>query len=225
MVARHTVAVPSQAPCDCPGCPNVFSRDEAQKDLERFRDDGPDPTTKALIDAISALGIAGATVLDIGGGVGAIQLELLDAGAASTVSVDASPDYVEVAEAEAVQRGYGDRTRHLTGDFVALAGELDPADIVTLDKVVCCYPDLTLLVGRSVGHARRMIGLVYPRDADWVRAIAALMNLGYRLFRSPTRFYIHRMAGADRLIREAGFEARPVRRGFFWQVVLYVRPT
>src|SRR5712671_4211087 len=119
MVARHTVAVPSQAPCDCPGCPNVFSRDEAQKDLERFRDDGPDPTTKALIDAISAIGIAGATVLDIGGGVGAIQLELLDAGAASTVSVDASPDYVEVAEAEAVQRGYGDRTRHLTGDFVA----------------------------------------------------------------------------------------------------------
>ena len=68
-----------------------------------------------------------------------------------------------------------------------------------------------------------MIGLVYPRDAGWVRAIATVLNAGYRLFRSPTRFYIHRMDRADRLIREAGFEARPVRRGLFWQVVLFVR--
>lgn len=215
--------MPSEAPCDCPGCPNVFSRDEAEKDLERYRDKGPDPTTKALIDAIRALGIEGATVIDIGGGIGAIQVGLLEAGAASTLSVDASPDYVEVARAEAARRGLTDRTQHLNGDFAAIAAEIEPADVVTLDKVVCCYPDMTLLIGRSVEHARRAIGLVYPRDADWVRAIAAVLNAGARLFRSPTRFYIHRMAVADRLIREAGFEARPVRRGLFWQVVLYVR--
>jgi magnesium-protoporphyrin O-methyltransferase len=217
--------VPNEVPCDCPGCPNVFSRDEAEKDLQRYRDRGPEPTTKALIDAIRDLGIDGATVLDIGGGVGAIQLDLLEAGAASAVSVDASPDYVAVAREEADRRGFGERTRHVNGDFVSLAAEIEPADVVTLDKVVCCYPDLSLLLGRSVDHARRMIGLVYPRDAGWVRAVAAVLNAGARLVRNPTRFYIHRMAGADRLIREAGFEARPVRRGLFWQVVLYVRPT
>jgi magnesium-protoporphyrin O-methyltransferase len=217
--------VPNEVPCDCPGCPNVFSRDEAEKDLQRYRDRGADPTTKALIDAIQALGVDGATVIDIGGGIGAIQLDLLAAGAASTVSVDASPEYVAVARSEAERRGLGDRTRHLGGDFATLADDIEPADIVTLDKVVCCYPDLSLLIGRSVQHARRAIGLVYPRDAGWVRAIAAVLNAGSRLFRSPTRFYIHRMAGADRLIREAGFEPRPVRRGLFWQVVLYVRPT
>jgi len=216
--------MPSPTPCDCPGCPNVFSRDEAETDLKRYRDKGPDPTTKALIAAIRALGIDGATVLDIGGGVGAIQLELLGAGAAATLSVDASPDYVAVARAEAERRGYADRTRHLTGDFVALAGGLEPADIVTLDKVVCCYPDLSLLIRRSIEHARRSIGLVYPRDADWVRGVAAVLNAGARVFRSPTRFYIHRMDAADRMIREAGFEAWPVRHGLFWQVVLYVRP-
>jgi SAM-dependent methyltransferase len=216
--------MPSEAPCDCPSCPNVFSREEAEKDLQRYREKGPDPTTKALIDAIRALGIDGGTVLDIGGGIGAIQLDLLEAGAASTVSVDASPDYVAVAQAEAERRGFGDRARHLNGDFAAMAADIEPADVVTLDKVVCCYPDLSVLIGRSVEHAQRMIGLVYPRDADWVRGVAAVLNAGARLFRSPTRFYIHRMAGADRLIREAGFEARPVRRGLFWQVVLYVRP-
>ena len=139
--------------------------------------------------------------------------------------MDASPEYVAVARAEAERRGLGERTSHMNGDFAAIAAELEPADVVTLDKVVCCYPDMSLLVGRSIEHARRMIGLVYPRDAGWVRAFAAVLNAGARIFRSPTRFYIHRMDAADRLIREAGFEARPVRRGLFWQVVLYVRPT
>ncbi|MEZ0240570.1 MAG: class I SAM-dependent methyltransferase [Chloroflexota bacterium] len=213
--------MPSPTPCDCPGCPNVFSGDEAEKDLRRYREKGPDPTTRALLDAIRARGIDGATVLDIGGGVGAIQLELLAAGAASTVSVDASTDFVAVARAEAERRGFADRTRHLAGDFVALADELDPADVVTLDKVVCCYRDFAVLIDRSASHARRMLGLVYPRDASWVRAIARIMNLGYRLFRRPTRFHIHPQDQVDRLIRDAGFEAHPVQRGVVWQVVVY----
>jgi len=215
----------SQAPCDCPGCPNVFSGEEAEKDLRRYRDGGPDASTKALLNAIRARGVDGATVLDIGGGIGAIQLELLAAGAASTVSVDASPDYVAVARSEAERRGFAGRTRHLAGDFVALASELEEADVVTLDKVVCCYPDMALLVDRSVTHARRMIGVVYPRSVWWVRAFATVGNLGYRLFRSATRFYIHPQEQVDRLIREAGFVAHPVQAGVLWQVVLYVRPT
>lgn len=216
--------MPNPVPCDCPGCPNVFSGDEAEKDLRRYRDGGPDPTTKALIDAIRARGIEGDTVLDIGGGIGAIQLELLAAGAASTVSVDASHDYVAVARAEAERRGYADRTTHLAGDFVALASELEPADVVTLDKVVCCYPDVAALLNRSTGHARRMLGLVYPRSAWWVRAFATAGNVAYRLFRSATRFYIHPQDRVDHLIREAGFVAHPVQRGVLWQVVLYVKP-
>lgn len=221
---RHTAGVPSPAPCDCPGCPNVFSRDEADNDLRRLRKKGPDPTTAALLDAIRTQGIDGATLLDIGGGVGAIQLALLEAGAASTVSVDASPDYVAVARAEAERRGFADRTSHLTGDFVALAGDLEPADVVTLDKVLCCYPDMQMLIDRSAARARRMLGLVYPRDAWWVRVFATLGNVGYRLVRSATRFYIHRQERVDRLVRAAGFEPRPVKRGLLWQVVLYVRP-
>jgi SAM-dependent methyltransferase len=215
--------MPSPAPCDCPGCPNVFSRDEAEKDLRRLRDEGPNTTTKALLDAIREQGIDGATVLDIGGGVGAIQLALLEAGAASTVSVDASPEYVAVALAEAERRGFGDRARHLMGDFVTLAGDVEAADVVTLDKVVCCYSDMPLLLGQSVDHARRMIGLVYPRDAWWVRSVAALLNAWSRLTRDATRFYIHRQAGIDQVIRDAGFEAQPIQHGLLWQVVLYVR--
>src|SRR5215213_6050670 len=107
--------MPKREPCACGGCVNTFSTKEAENDLRRYRKDGPDATTRALIDAIRSEGIKGASVLDIGGGIGAIQLELLAAGAATAESVDASEAYVTVARAEAERRGVADRTAHHFG--------------------------------------------------------------------------------------------------------------
>lgn len=221
--SRHTRAMPGLEPCDCPGCPNVFSDRAAADGLQRYRQRGPDPTTRELIEAIVAEGVEGRTILDIGGGVGAIQLELLAAGASTTESVDASPPYVGAARAEAARRGFADRTRHLEGDFVALAREVPPADVVTLDRMVCCYSDMPALVDRSVDHARRMIGLVYPRDSWWTRSLAAVMNAVGRVARRQMRWYVHREARLDARIRAAGFERRLLRRHLLWQVALYVR--
>lgn len=158
--------MPDPAPCSC-GCPNTFSTKEADADLTRYVKEGPNPSTRALIAAIVAEGIEGSTLLDIGAGIGAIQLELLAAGAKSAELVDATDAYVAAAGAEAERRGYGDRARGRVGDFVALAGEIGPADVVTLDKVVCCYTDMPALLGHAGEHARRMVGLVYPRDTWW----------------------------------------------------------
>ena len=215
--------MPDDAPCTC-GCPNIFSTQQADDDLGRYRKDGPTPTTRALIAAIVAEGVESATLLDIGAGIGAIQLELLAAGAASAESVDASEPYVAVAREEAARRGFGDRTRGRVGDFVALAPELDQADVVTLDKVVCCYSDMPALLGAAGAHARRMIGLVYPREAWWMRIAARAMNFGCRLTRNPLRFYLHGTGAVDGRLRAAGFERRDVSRSLIWQVVLYVRP-
>ena len=88
-------------------------------------------------------------MLDIGGGIGAIQLELLAAGASRAQAVDASEAYVETARAEAERRGYGDQTTARVGDFVELAPSIEPADVVTLDRVVCCYPDVDALLGAA----------------------------------------------------------------------------
>jgi methylase of polypeptide subunit release factors len=216
--------VPSTPPCSCPACPNLFSDAAARDGLRRYLRRGPDPTTRSLIEAIEAEGIGGATVLDIGGGVGVVSLELLARGARAAQSVDASAPYVAVATAEAARRGYADRSSHLEGDFVALAGGVEPADIVTLDRMVCCYGNMPALVGEAAGHARRMIGFVYPRDAAWVRAIATVMNLGERLLRRSQRWHIHSERGIDGIVRAAGFERRVLQRTFLWQVALYVRP-
>ena len=207
--------------CDC--CPNTFSSRDAEGDLKRYLEKGPDKTTRALIDAIVAEGVGGATLLDIGGGIGAVQLELLAAGAAKAESVDASEAYVEVARAEAERLGYGGRTAARVGDFVALAGAIDAADIVTLDRVVCCYADLPALVGAAADHARRIVGLVYPRDIWWNRLAAHTLNAFGWLTRAPTRWYLHRPGQLDAILQAAGFRRRDVTRDMIWQVALYQR--
>ena len=192
--------MPNDAPCDC-GCPNTFSSKSADDDLARYLKDGPDGTTSALIDAIAAEGIEGATLLDIGGGIGAIQLELLAKGLDSAQAIDATEAYVAVARSEARRRGYGERISSRFGDFAELATEIDPADIVTLDRVVCCDPDLETLLGRAADHARRIVGLVYPRDAWWNRVAARAIAVFGWITRDSTRWYLHRPGRVDEILR------------------------
>jgi SAM-dependent methyltransferase len=168
--------------------------------------------------------VEGWSVLDIGAGVGAVHLALLDAGAAVAVDIDASPAYVAAARDEAARRGHADHVRYEVGDFVAAAPELETADAVALDRVVCCYADMAALVSLSAERARRRYGLVYPRDRWWIRSGAAVANSIGGLFRARLRFHAHRTADVDALIRAAGLEPRFLRRTVFWQVAVYERP-
>lgn len=216
--------MPERRPCDCGCAPNTFTDREAANDLKRYLHKGPDDTTRSLIEALVREGVDGSKLLDIGGGIGAIQLELLAAGAAHAQSVDASRAYAVTARDEAVRRGYGDRTSTRVGDFVSLAPVVDPADVVTLDRVVCCYPDVDALLGAAAGKATRIVGLVYPRDTWWNRLAAVAMNGWGWLTRDATRWYLHPTSRVDGIMSRAGFAGRrPIKHSFIWQVVLYRR--
>jgi magnesium-protoporphyrin O-methyltransferase len=167
--------------------------------------------------------VDGLTVLDIGAGVGAVYLELLKAGAERAVDVDGSPAYVAVARGEAARQGVANRVEYLTGDFVELAGDVDPADVVALDRVVCCYPDMRALVRLSAERARRRYGLVYPRDAGWIRGGTAVVNGLARLFRRRTRIWIHRSADVESILAAAGLAPTFRRQGILWQVAVFER--
>jgi magnesium-protoporphyrin O-methyltransferase len=201
-----------------------FNAEEARRDVLSYRAHGPEGSTKRLVEALREHGVQGATLLDIGGGVGVVQLELLGSGLGSSVDVDASRPFIEAARAEAEERGFADRTRYHHGDFVAVADAVEPADIVTLDRVICCYPDFDALVRRSVERARRLYGLVYPVDRWYLRAVIRVMNLVTRLSGSGYRAYVHPEAKVDRIVREAGLEPAYHHRGWFWQTLVYRRP-
>jgi magnesium-protoporphyrin O-methyltransferase len=210
--------------CQCQGIEQVFSAKVAARELRAYRKKGPGKTTRLLIDALKARGVDGLTLLDIGGGVGKIQHELLDAGAEGAVSVDASSGYLQASQSEAERRGHSDRTQYTHGNFVELAPGIGEADIVTLDRVVCCYPDMTALVGLSAERARKYYGLVYPRDTVFARVGVAMLNLMVRfIWRTTFRGFVHPTEAVDSEVRRHGLKKVFFRKTIVWQVVLYAR--
>src|SRR5919106_2843550 len=209
--------------CCHPDYDALFNEGMARRELDVYRRKGASGPTRRLIKELVAEGVEGATLLDIGGGIGAIQHELLEAGAARSLDIDASRAYLAAARDEADMRGFGDRVAHRYGDFVALANEVEPVDIVTLDRVICCYADMPGLVGRSADRARRLYGLVYPVDRWWTRLGARLVNAAMALFRQSFRFHVHAPPAVDALLTTRGFQRHRHRGGLIWDMLLFPR--
>jgi 2-polyprenyl-3-methyl-5-hydroxy-6-metoxy-1,4-benzoquinol methylase len=209
--------------CPAPRYEAVFNEKRATKDLKRYRKKGPDKTTRLLVDALKAGGVSGATVLDIGGGVGIVHHELLAAGAESAVQVDAAAPYLGVAREEAARRGHEGRVRFVHGDFVAVAPHIATADVVALDRVICCYPDMEQLVATSASRARRLYGAVFPRDRRVLKIFVAVGNLFCRVTRSDFRVYIHSTSAIHGALRREGLALRSVKDTWMWRVVVYER--
>jgi magnesium-protoporphyrin O-methyltransferase len=209
----------------CIDAEKLFGARAARRELRRYRRKGTAGATRALLEAILREDVSGASVLDVGGGVGVLQHELLAAGAASTLGVDAAAAYIDAAREEGGRRQVAERMAFRHGDFVDVADDVPAADIVTLDKVICCYPDMERLVALSAARARRLYGLVFPRETTLVRLGLALANLYFRARRRAFRTYVHPSAEVDRVVRSAGLEPRfRENAGPVWQVVLYARP-
>ena len=209
--------------CGCDDFASIFDRRNAYSDLRRYQRQGPDRTTGLLLDLIRAQGVAGATILDIGGGIGVIDQELLRAGASRATLADASRASVAVAREWADDAGLADRISFLEGDAVRNGDALDAADVVTLDRVICCYPDVASLVSLSAARAGRLYGIVLPRDRWIVRAALAIEAAWYRLLRKAYRPFAHPNDLVDRLAAAQGLEPVAESGTFFWRVALYRR--
>lgn len=209
--------------CQCQGIRALFGEQAARNDLKRYRKKGPLKTTRILLGALRAEGVGGATLLDIGGGVGAVSNGLLDAGVKHATVVDASPAYLQAARSEAERQGHRDRVTYHFGDFVEVAPRVAPADIVTLDRVICCYDDMEALVAASAERAERLYGVVYPRDTWWDRLGVSILNFTCRVRRNPFRVFVHPPEAVERVIRSTGLTRRFRRTTPLWQVIVYGR--
>ena len=144
-------------------------------------------------------------------------------GAQSAFDVDGSPAYIAAAKREAERQGFADRAGFLHGDFTQVAGAVDPADIVTLDRVICCYPDMHTLVDAAAQKTRRVLGLVWPREAWWVRAGFAVFNLYERFSKYPLFRRCMRNAEVDAVAGAHGLMMKHAQNVGFWQVRVYAR--
>lgn len=209
--------------CDPNGLSGIFDAGRAASDARRYRREGLTRETRSIADLLIARGIAGATVLEIGGGIGDLQVELLRAGAARATSVEISPAYDSAARELATELGVADRIEHHLADFAREPATIDPADAVILNKVVCCYPDMPALVRPAARHARRWLVLAFPADRWWIRIGARLAGFAMAVVRSRFRFFFHEPAAIVAVAREAGLRETFSKRGFFWQVQMLER--
>lgn len=210
--------------CKMEGFELNFDQKKAAKKLEKYRKDGPQKTTRILVDALLDHGIKDHTLLDIGGGIGAIQHELLKTGVSGAIDFEASSAYIEACKAEAERLGHADRIDHYHGNFADFGEEIPSADIVTLERVICCYHDVQALVDQSCARTQRLLGLVFPRDNLWVGlAMEIFFNLKFKIQRIPFRVFMHPTDQIDARVRSHGFERRFNEKSGVWQIMVYER--
>ena len=209
--------------CQYQGIENMFDKKTAERELKRYLKKGPRKTTVMLLDAIHKEGVQGLDFLDIGGGIGAIQYDLIKAGASSGTSIEASSAYIDVVKKEALQNGLGEKIDFKYGDFTTTASDVDTADIVTLDKVICCYDDMSELVTLSSKLARKIYAVIYPRDVWWTKLAILFMNFYSTVKGSSFRVFIHPTKKVGKIIFGNGLKTKFYATTFFWQVVIFTK--
>ncbi len=200
-----------------------FNPKKAERDRRRYQRRGPDATTRILLSELRRCPLQGFHLLDVGGGIGVIAVELAGAGLASVTLADASAGYLEAARRHLASGNASLPAQFILGDFAATADSLPDADIVTLDRVVCCYPDVEALLRGAAARARRMVAFTYPRDTWYVQASVMLENSWYWLRQDGFRAFVHSPERMASVLQSSGFVRAARHATLQWAFDLYSR--
>ena len=209
--------------CTPSGYRKIFGARTARRDVRKYRRRGLDKAARRIVGFLAGRGVQGDSVLEVGGGIGAIQLELLRAGAARATNVELSPEYEPPARELLREAGLEERVERRLGDFVRDAEDLEPADDVVLHRVVCCYPDPEALVGAAADHARRRLVLSFPPDTALFRSGSAVFNAFLALTQTEFRTFVHPVASILAAARARGLEPALETRTPMWRIVGFER--
>jgi len=204
--------------CDPRGCDEFFGSGFARRMAARYRKRGLDRTSRRMVAFLDAQGLAGRTVMEIGGGVGEIQIELLKHGAERTVNLELVAAYDGEARRLLAAEGLQDRAERRLHDIAVDPEGVEPADVVVLHRVVCCYPDYERLLGAAAGRAERLLVFSYPRRNPVTRLVVAVQNLAFRVMRREFRTFTHPPAAMLDVLRARGLQPAYARSTAIWRV-------
>ena len=205
--------------CDRTGYQTVFSDRFARRVARMYCRRGLDRTQRRLVTFLTERGIEHASVLEIGGGVGEIQIELLSRGARKATNLEISRNYEPEAAALLERFGMVDRVQRRFVDIATSPNAVEPADVVVLHRVVCCYPDYERLLSAAAGHAKRLLVYSHPPRNSLIRMIISCENLLHRLRGSDFRAFVHPPAAMIKTAEAQGMSVSYRHRGVSWHVV------
>ena len=212
--------------CSCCGgnaCDSFFGEKMARRELRAYLGRGLRGDARVLADWALARAPGAARVLEVGGGVGAIQAELVRAGAAEGTVVEVVPAWESYARQLAEQTGISERTSFVLADLAEQPEAVAPADVVALRRVVCCSPYGPRLLGVAAGLTRRLLVASYPRRTRLVRAGIRAQNALFALLRREFRVYLHDPAALTAAAEDAGLQRVQTHRSFLWESALFER--
>lgn len=208
--------------CNPSGYRKFFDDKEAHKGLRKYERKGIDGMPRTLIDYMISRGMDGKSVLEAGGGIGAVQIELLRAGASSAINVELSTGYEGIATELLEREGLTGRAQRRIGDFTELAVGLE-ADDVVMNRVICCYPFMERLMNAAMSSSRRFVAAVFPRDHLGSRFMVGVGNTYCRLRRFDFKSFIHSPDEILRTAQRGGFDVAFRDRDFIWNAVVFER--
>ena len=212
-----------------PGCCSTraygefFDEKQARRDADGYRRKGLRGAAKRLVELVAARGVERATLLEIGGGVGALQIELIERGVARAANVELSASYEDAARELLRERGLEERVERRVLDLAQEPDAVEPADVVVLHRVVCCYGDYDRLLSTAAVKARRMLAFTYPPDNAITRRAVRILNLWPRLRGCEFRAYVHPERAMLGVVEEAGFTRVARERAGVWRMALLER--
>lgn len=200
-----------------------FDERQARSEVSQYLKKGLASHARAMLDAVSARGLKDASVLEIGGGIGSLYVELLKHGATRAVNVEVSAAYLTAARALAGQLGLADRVDYCHADFARNPDSVSVADIVIMHRVICCYPDMPRLVSAAAQHTRRILALSFPRNEWHVRLFIEAQAMWLQMKGLNFRNYVHLPEDIFRVAADAGL--KPAHQSFSgtWQIVVFER--
>ena len=216
--------MPLDSCCRTSATDKLFDAKIARRDLRRFRRRGPDGSTRRLLAAVQEHPLPPqASLIDVGGGIGAVHHVLLERGFTRATQIDASAAYLAAATAEADRLGHGGKVRFEHGDFVAMAASLPDADVVTLDRVVCCDADYAGILSAAAARARCLVAFSYPRSRWLIRAFIAFENATRRVTGDSFRAYVHLPSAMAAILERAGMRRSRAGGTWIWAVEVFER--
>jgi 2-polyprenyl-3-methyl-5-hydroxy-6-metoxy-1,4-benzoquinol methylase len=205
--------------CDRPGYQTIFNDRFARRIVRSYRKKGLNETQLRMVSFLTERGIQDASVLEIGGGVGDLQIELLRHGARAATNLEISTGYEAEAASLLKQSGMADRVTRRLLDIVTAPDQVEPADVVVLHRVVCCYPDYQRLLSAAAGHARRLLVFSYPPRNLFNRALLSCENFLHRLRGNDFRAFVHPPAAMITVAEAQGLSVSYRHRGLSWDIV------
>jgi len=207
----------------CCGADLFFDKKTAEKEYRQYQKKGPSRVTAKIIQQLENQNVQGKSMVDVGGGIGALQWWFLKNGGAQTSDIDASSGYLKQAQEHAIENGWKDKAHFVQGDCLDSFNEIDDPEFITLDKVVCCYPNYKEILEATCEKSKSHISLSYPMDGLISETIRLIGDLYFRIMKNPYRPYVHSVKKIRNVFTSKGYQRIAYDLAFPWHVETYVR--